>query len=468
MPSEMLFESFFDEAAEAIFLVSQDGRIGLANRTSEILFGYTREELLGRGIEELIPPRFREHHVGHRGRYTQDPQRRPMGTGLQLVAMRKDGTEFPVDITLSAHGTVGETLCVVRDVTERAQRDGFEKAILASTNCAIFVAGEGGLLHSWNEGAARMWGYAAGEVLRRLRLSDLFVDLESGEVQEGERDLTMLHRNGSPGPVRVSINRMSPGPGLPYATCCVAVDIREHVEVRRELGAAYEARTRFFARASHELRTPLNSILGFGQLLAEEGAGQFSPAAERYLERIRAGGERLLRLTNDLLELSRWEMGAHSLDIELFDARAFLDEILSDFLPTAAEKRVTLAWHAAEGLSISADRLRIGQVLTNLVANAIRFTQAAGRVDVTALTAPGGCAIEVADNGPGIPVETRRRIFEEFFQIQGAGRAKNTGSGLGLPIAKRLVEAHGGTLTLDSELGLGSRFRIYLRRAANS
>lgn len=460
MQTDGLYEALFDEAAEAILLVGPEGRIALANRTCQHLFGYYPAELLGQPIESLVPERFRSGHVAHRARYSKNPQRRPMGTGLQLWGLKKDGREFPVDITLSSHGKDGETLCVVRDVTDRVAHESFERALLAATTCAIIMADGEGVIRAWNLGAERMWGYPASFVQGRMRVNELFI----AELYEGEYDATAKNRDGFLTPVRVSVARVANLGGL----CCIAVDMSEHEEARRTLRAAYDARNRFFARASHELRTPLNGILGFGQLLAEDSAGKLSPTSERYLERIRSGGERLLRLTNDLLELSRWEMGAQTLNFEVFAVGPFLDEVLADFRPEAAAQEVQFSWQAAEGLTVCADRLRLGQVLVNLVANALKYTPRGGKVSVLAGADQEEVTFAVRDNGPGIAPEVQAQIFEEFFQIQGAGRAKNPGTGLGLPIARRLVEAHEGRLTLESEAGHGACFRVYLRRSMNS
>ncbi len=467
MKAQGLFEALFDEAAEAIFLVDRAGRIVLMNRTCESLFAYPPSELLGSPIEILVPERLRGGHSGHREKFQANPKRRPMGTGLELMGRRKDGTEFPVDITLSAHGSDGETLCVVRDMTERVAHEGFERALLSATTCGIVMADPNGLVRSFNRGAELLWGYSASEVVGARRMSDLCPRAAEFIALEGERDETITRRDGTQVPVRVSVTQLN-RLGRPQGICCIVVDMTEHEEARKALRNAYDARSRFFARASHELRTPLNAILGFGQLLSEETAGQLSPSAARYLERVRAGGERLLRLTNDLLELSRWEMGSQTLNLEVFDAEPFLDEVLADFRPEAARHDMDFDWKAEHGLTIEADRLRMGQVVMNLVANALKFTPKGGRVKVEATSADGGVCLAVTDDGPGIPPESRAHIFEEFFQIQGAGRAANAGTGLGLPIAKKLVEAHGGQLTLESELGRGSCFRVYLRRAANS
>jgi PAS domain S-box-containing protein len=460
MQADGLYEALFDEAAEAILLVSPEGRILLANRTCQSLFGYQPAELLGQAIEVLVPERFRAGHIAHRARYAKNPQRRPMGTGLQLWGLKRDGREFPVDITLSAHGQDGETLCVVRDVSERVAHENFERALLAATTCAIVMADEEGVVRAWNRGAERMWGYPASFVQGRINLSELFVSA----LNEGEHDATARNRDGFLAPVRVSVARLQNPGGL----SCIAVDMREHEEARRTLRAAYDARNRFFARASHELRTPLNAILGFGQLLAEDSAGKLGVAGERYLERMRSGGERLLRLTNDLLELSRWEMGAQSLHWEVFPVAPFLEEILADFRPEAAAHEIEFRWHAPPELEVCADRLRLGQILVNLVANALKYAPRGGKVSVEAGLEAEEVSFAVRDNGPGIAPEAQANIFEEFFQIQGAGRAKNVGTGLGLPIARRLVEAHEGRLTLESELGQGACFRVYLRRSTNS
>ncbi|MDX2268180.1 MAG: PAS domain-containing sensor histidine kinase [Bryobacter sp.] len=466
MADVSLYQALFDEAAEAIFLVNRQGEILLANRTSRQLFGYEPEELLGQTIEILVPARLRNAHSGHRSDYAHNPRRRPMGTGLQLWGLRKDGREFPVDITLSGHGNDGDTICVVRDVSERIAHEGFERAMLSATSCAIVLAGTDGLVRSWNRGAELLLGYAASEVIGKMHISAM-CGAPGEEMHPGDRDAQLRCADGSLLPVRVSVTLLEQN-GIRMGICCIAVDMREHEEARRTLRASYEARNRFFARASHELRTPLNAILGFGQLLAEHDGAALSLVGQQYLDRIRSGGERLLRLTNDLLELSRWEMGGQTLDLERFPLDAFLDETLADFRPAAEAQELRFAWRCPGGLELQADRLRLGQVLANLVANAMKFTPRGGKVSVEANEEEAEICLRVSDTGPGISGEALDNIFEEFYQIQGAGRAKNAGTGLGLPIARKLVEAHGGRLEVQSTLGQGSCFQVYLRRAANS
>jgi DNA-binding response OmpR family regulator/anti-sigma regulatory factor (Ser/Thr protein kinase) len=215
---------------------------------------------------------------------------------------------------------------------------------------------------------------------------------------------------------------------------------------------------------SHELRTPLNAILGFSELLSDERYGTLTERQRRYLDHIHTGGGHLLRLINDILDLSRIEAGRMELAIESLRVDHAFGEVVSAVRPLAEKKSQSLGMEAHDGLVVHADATRLRQVLLNLVGNAIKFTPEGGRVTLAARAENGGVRIEVRDTGPGISAEDQQRIFEAFVRLAQAGGAKE-GSGLGLAITKRLVELQGGELGIESTPGHGACFHFTLPAA---
>jgi signal transduction histidine kinase len=226
----------------------------------------------------------------------------------------------------------------------------------------------------------------------------------------------------------------------------------------RELETASLHKSEFLANMSHELRTPLNAILGFSQVLRERMFGEVNEKQAEYLDDILSSGQHLLSLINDVLDLSKVEAGQLELEIAPFSLREALERgvVMVRERATQGGVQVGLAAdpqvHVVEG-----DERRIRQVIFNLLSNAVKFTPAGGLVDVSAAQADGEIRVSVADTGPGIELEDRDRIFDEFQQGE-AGVEQREGTGLGLALSKRLVELHGGRIWVESELGTGSTF----------
>jgi signal transduction histidine kinase len=231
--------------------------------------------------------------------------------------------------------------------------------------------------------------------------------------------------------------------------------------------AENEAKSRFLTNMSHELRTPLNSILGFAELLEAGSGGELSELQRAYVANIRAGGDHLLQLVNDVLDLSRVASGHLEIRPESVPVGMAVDEVLARLSPLAEAKGVSLSQEGVADLTVWADRLRLSQVLLNLASNGVKFTAAGGRVWISA-QAPGDLIeLAVSDTGDGIPEKELNRIFEEFTQVEGSDQASQ-GTGLGLALCKRLTEAMGGRIAVRSQVGSGTTFTIRLPAAAGT
>jgi len=377
------YQRLLEAAPDGILEIDGAGRIVLVNSQAEKLFGCPREQLLGNTVETLIPERFRDRHPGHRAGYCAHSAIRPMGTGLDLRALRADGTEFAVDINLSPF--IGESgpgvICVIRDVTDR-------KAV---------------------EEQVRMLNLSLEQRTRALAVTNTELEIRNREVEKA--------------------NRM---------------------------------KSNFLATMSHELRTPLNSIMGFSDLLAEQIAGPLTLKQERFVQHIKESSKHLLALIDDILDLSKIEAGRLELKYESFPLNAAIAEVLSTVRPLAQAKRIELGTEITSNMVLYADRVRLKQVLYNLLTNAIKFTPHEGRIRLVATSKLSQLWISVIDTGIGIPRQEQEAIFETFHQIPAPTQGVHEGTGLGLSITKLLVEQHGGKIWVDSEPEKGSQFSFTL------
>jgi signal transduction histidine kinase len=240
----------------------------------------------------------------------------------------------------------------------------------------------------------------------------------------------------------------------------VADRTRELEEKGRQLEIASRHKSQFLANMSHELRTPLNAVLGYAELMADGVYGELGTRAQGVLGRIQANGRHLLGLINDVLDLSKIEAGQFALTLEPYSVASVVQSAIATTESLASAKGIGLAAEIEPGLPPGiGDERRLAQVLLNVVGNAIKFTDQ-GEVVVAARADGDRFEFAVRDTGPGIAPEDQARIFGEFQQIDGSSTRQKGGTGLGLTISKKIVEMHGGTIGVDSELGKGSIFRV--------
>jgi two-component system sensor histidine kinase EvgS len=231
--------------------------------------------------------------------------------------------------------------------------------------------------------------------------------------------------------------------------------------------ATTQAKTQFLANMSHELRTPLNAIIGFAELLQEGIAGRLNDKQAEYIQYISNGGRHLLNLVSDILDLSKVEAGKMTVGRELIDPLPVIQAAASTLLPLARQRGVSLFVEVTPGLStLYADSLRLKQILYNLLSNAIKFTPRGGSIWLHAEDVGEQLLLTVSDTGVGISADDLRTLFRDFQQVGATGEGRAQGTGLGLALTKKLVELHGGTIEVESELGEGSRFKVRLPHRA--
>ncbi len=235
---------------------------------------------------------------------------------------------------------------------------------------------------------------------------------------------------------------------------------QELAEQNDELRELDELKTRFLATVSHELRSPLTSIVSYAELIRDED--QLSPTTAHFLDVISRNAERITKLVGDLLLLSRIEAGMIPLELARVSVAEVVTEAVQAAMPGAVQQHVTLDSSAPHGPPVLADRVRLVQVIDNLIANAVKFTDEGGQVRVTAAAAGQEWRIDVQDSGIGIPADEIGRLFDRFFRASNATAAGRPGSGLGLSIVKEVAELHGGRVEVSSALGAGTTVSLFL------
>lgn len=471
------FETIFNSVNDGILIFSFEGQLLEANEVVCNGLGYPKDELMRMTVLDITPSEFRESV------HEQFVEKLNKGGGIvETVSRCKDGSFVPTELNIRPieYKGIPSILTVARDITERkkaevalrASEEKF-KTIFENASDAIYVTSIDGKFLEVNQVACEQGGYDRSELLQ-MSPEDIASFDEAAQVearinqllQDGRLMFETVHvrKDGSTIPVEVNI-RLIDYVGE-NAILAVSRDITKHKQAEEAMlhaklaaESANRARSEFIANMSHELRTPLNSIISFSDILCSERFGTLNENQKRYASNVYRSGKHLLELINNILDFSAIEFGSMELVPEKFDIYDPITEIKATMIPLAEKKDIELKCSIdLENPLIVADAFKFKQILYILVNNAVKFTGRGGYVTIETQSSHDYVSVFVKDNGIGISSEEQKTIFQPFVQVDSSAVRKYGGTGLGLALVKRFVEAHGGKVWVESEVGKGSTF----------
>ncbi|OGO27592.1 MAG: hypothetical protein A2136_06345 [Chloroflexi bacterium RBG_16_54_11] len=372
-----------------------------------------------------------------------------------------------------------QTLTILHDeITEhrraedalRASENKYRTLVETSPNGITLTSPEGILLFC-NQQAARLYGYESPAIMQGLRADQLIVPeerdlvvqnnqrlLEEGNIKNTE--YSMLRQDGSSFPAEVNASIIRDNEGKPVSIITITQDITERKQAREEEKRLIKLKEEFISSVSHDLRSPLFSLMGYLDLL-RKGKVVVARTQKEFLTRAAEDGNRLLDMVNELLDISRLEAGHLTLNWEKVDLGLVIENVIKSFTEQANAWQIPLVTTSTvPSLIAEVDPARIRRVLSNLVENALKFSKAGESISVTGELDHGNICIRVSDHGCGISLEDCGKIFDKFYQVDKNKKINASGTGLGLYISRQLIEAHGGTISVNSQEGVGSTFTV--------
>lgn len=492
------YKQIFENSKEGLLVANKSGTIEMVNPQVVKLFGYqSKEELLGQKIEILIPHELRKHHVNHRDNYSKNPTSRSMGIGKNLSAVRKDGSSFPVEVSLS-HFKENDELKVIAfivDITERVKIEAevlklntelerevqFRTAEINAQNKLLRSIAENfpnGNIYVVNDNFIIEW--ADGSLIREMGLTDqsliglsfknrlpekdknaIIIELEKLIAGQSIRyDLTDKNRHftihGVPLDLSLNANKRALLVELDVTSQRKAeLEMQDNLNKEKELN---EMKSRFVSMASHEFRTPLSTIISSATIIGKYPEATQQSQREKHIERIKRSVFNLTGILNDFLSLDKLESGAATFKNQPINLYGFTQELNEEFSAIKKENQTLITDFKFEFDTINCDPVILKNCCLNLLSNATKYSKDDDFIDFTMYTSKTEFLTQVKDYGIGIPKDEQKELFSRFF------RAKNVtniqGTGLGLNIVKRYVDLMGGSITFESEVNSGTTFTI--------
>lgn len=414
LPMEHLqqFEALFNHATIGIVLCNKDAEIINFNAQAELQFGYTKEEVLGKKIEILLPKQYRKSHVNDREHFYAQPENKIMGHGRDLHGQKKDGTEFPVEVSLSHYKYKGEiyVIAFVIDITirknnelsefnHRKELEQFTKQIKQlNTNLELKVEN------------------------RTKMLRETLAELEKSKKE-----------------------------------------VTEALEKEKELG---DLKTSFVTMASHEFRTPLSTILSSAYLLSQYNEPEQAAQRGKHINRIKDAVNDMKNILEDFLSLGKLEEGSINAKTQLIPVPEYIIEIqnMVEGMTQITKENQQINFTHKGGKQIHIDLTLLKNILVNLISNAIKFSPENSSINVSSYLQKAQLSISVEDKGIGISEEDKEHLFERFFRAKNAANVQ--GTGLGLHIVAKYLELLGGQIELKSQLDKGTQFIIHIPQPA--
>ena len=480
------YRGLLEAAPDAMVVVNQGGEIVLLNVQAEKQFGYRRDELLGQKVKNIIPRGFAERLIADEKRSVEDALAQQIGTGIELIALRKNGTEFPIEIMLSPLDSAEGILvtAAIRDISVRkeaekhlARMEGRYRGLLEAAPDAMVVVNQKGDIVLLNVQAEKQFGYHRDELVgQRMKniipagfaerlIADALRSTEDALAQQIGTgiEITGRRKDGTEFPIEIMLSPLESAEGVLVTAAIRDITTRKVAEAHllykvEELNRSNEELGQFAYIASHDLQEPLRMVASYTQLLARRYKGRLDSDADEFITFAVDGANRMQGLIQDLLAYSR--VGTKGKELRETSSEEALQRAILNLRGAIADSGAMVTHDLLP--PVLADETQLVQLFQNLIGNAIKYQNSGvPRIHISAIKNGGGkWTFSVRDNGLGIDPQYFERIFVMFQRLH--KREEFAGTGIGLAICKKIVERHGGEISVQSQPGKGSTFSFAL------
>lgn len=466
------FQHLLDIAPDAMIISDERGKIILANRQVEKLFGYLPGEIVNQSIEMLIPEEFRGAHIRHREQYITEPRTRSMGEELQLYGLRKDKTRFPVEISLSPLKTDQGFLvaAAVRDVTLIKKSEQKFKSLLDAAPDAVIIVDNKGIIQMVNLQTEQLFGYRREDIVGKEVEMLIPPELAGKHVQHRAAyasapkvrsmgsglELHAIRKDGTSFPVEISLSPLETEEGMLISAA--VRDISERKRLEAELRKTTEEIEAFTYSVSHDLRAPLRGIIGYTTILEEDYASHLDDEGKRITAAIISNTQKMGHLIDDLLAFSR--LNKQELAKTTIETSELVNQIIENIIHSQPEKQIH--WELGELPEIKADLNTIRQVWINLLQNAVKYSgkKSLQQIQISGKKENDRIVFKVSDNGVGFDPRYSHKLFKVFQRLHADEEFE--GTGVGLALVHKIIQRHGGTVWAESTPGEGASFYFSL------
>ena len=480
------YRGLLEAAPDAMVVVDVDGDIVLLNAQAEKQFGYRRDELLGQPVKNIIPEGFAERLIADGTRNAAEALAQQIGTGIELLGRRSDGSEFPIELMLSPLASTEGILvtAAIRNISVRkatelhlAQMEGRYRGLLEAAPDAMVVVNARGEIVILNVRAEEQFGYHRDELVGQRVTNIIPEGFAERLIADGTRssaealaqqigtgiELSGMRKDGSRFPIEIMLSPLESADAILVTAAIRDITVRKAAETHLaetvdELKRSNEELGQFAYIASHDLQEPLRMVASYTQLLSRRYKGKLDSDADEFIAFAVDGANRMQRLIQDLLAYSR--IGTQGAGMSGISSEAALQQALVNLGGIIGDSGAVVTHDALP--NVMADETQLIQLFQNLIGNGIKYQRPGiPAIHVSALTAGDGrWRFSVKDNGLGIDPKYFDRIFGMFQRLH--KREEFAGTGIGLALCKKIVERHGGSISVESEPGLGSTFHFEL------